>query len=86
MSKIGRLPINIGEAQVEVDGQMVRYKGPKGSGVYELPDFIKVELIDKKLKLIVPKDKLNRKTNDDWGLHRALLANAIKGVDKGFEK
>ena len=86
MSKIGRKPIDIGAAQVEIDGQIVHYKGAKGSGVYELPDFIKVELEDKKLKLTVFKDKLNRETNDVWGLHRALLANALKGVDKGFEK
>jgi large subunit ribosomal protein L6 len=86
MSKIGRLPINIGSAQVEIDGQTVRYKGSKESGVYELPDFIKVELLDKKLKLTIPKNKRNRETNIAWGLHRALLANAIKGVDKGFEK
>lgn len=86
MSKIGRKPIDVGEAQIEVEGQIVRYKGAKGSGVYELPGFIKVELDDKKLKLTIPKKELSRETNDAWGLHRALLANAIKGVDKGFEK
>ena len=86
MSKIGRKPIDIGATNVEVSGQTVRYKGSKGSGVYELPDFITVALDDKKLKLTVPKEKLNRETNDTWGMHRALLANAIIGADKGFEK
>jgi len=86
MSKIGRKPIDIGAAQVEVAGQTVRYKGNNISGVYELPDFIKVELDDKKLSLSVSKEKLNRETNDAWGMHRALLSNAITGVDKGFEK
>lgn len=86
MSKIGRKPIDIGATQVEIQGQAVRYKGSKGSGVYELPDFIKVELDDKKLKLSILEEKLNRETNDAWGMHRALLANAIKGVAEGFEK
>jgi len=86
MSKIGRKPIDLGTTHVEIDGHTIRYKGPKGSGAYELPDLIEVELVDKKLKLTVPQDKLNRDTNDIWGLHRALLANAIIGVDRGFEK
>lgn len=86
MSKIGRKPIDIGATQLQIDGHTVRYKGTKGSGEYVLPDFITIELDDKKLKLIVPKEKRGRETNDAWGMHRALLANAIIGVDKGFEK
>lgn len=86
MSKIGRKPIDIGTAQVQIDGHTVRYKGTKGAGEYVLPDFITVELDDKKLKLIIPEDKRGRETNNAWGMHRALLANAIIGVDKGFEK
>ena len=37
---------------------------------------------------IAPTEKAKkRKTiNAEWGLHRALLANALLGADKGFEK
>ena len=86
MSKIGRKPIDIGATQVQIDGHIVRYKGAKGAGEYVLPDFITIELDGKKLKLTVPAEKRDRETNDSWGMHRALLANAIKGVDQGFEK
>jgi len=86
MSKIGRKPIDLGATQVEIEGKNVKYKGPKGSGVYTLPDFIDVELDDKNLKLLIPQEKYTRDKNSQWGLHRALLANAVKGVDTGFKK
>ncbi len=86
MSKIGRMPIDISNVNVEVKGQTVHYKGGKDSGVYELPDFFAIKLDGSKLKLTVPENKLNRTTNEAWGMHRALLANALKGAGEGFEK
>lgn len=84
MSKIGRKPIDVGGVQIEIEGQEIRYKGKKGSGIHSLPIILKAELVDKKL-MIVPVVK-RAELNEQWGLHRALLANAIKGVDVGFEK
>jgi len=86
MSKIGRKPIDVSNVNVEIKGQTVHYKGSKGSGIYELPVFFNIELDGSKLKLTVPENKLNRNTNEAWGMHRALLANALKGVGEGFEK
>ncbi len=86
MSKIGRRPIDISNVNVEVQGCTVHYKGPKGSGAYSLPDFFEIEKTDKTFKMMVPENKLDRKTNEAWGMHRALLANAIKGAGQGFEK
>ncbi|MFA6066184.1 MAG: 50S ribosomal protein L6 [Candidatus Babeliaceae bacterium] len=84
MSKIGRKPINIGNVAVEIKGQEVHYKGKKSSGVHILPDILVVRLIEKNI-VLTPQRKTNE-TNKVWGLHRALLANAIIGADVGFEK
>lgn len=84
MSKIGRMPIDIGNAKVEIKDNNIYYDGKLSKGVYNLPNMFKVELKDK-LLYIAPV-KLLKKTNMFWGLHRALIANKIKGADIGFEK
>lgn len=88
MSKIGRKPIDIGSAKVEIKGQEVHYSAQKCSGVYILPNSISAHLDGKKLSLKVaaldgqsPKD-----INKVWGLHRALLANKLKGCQSEFER
>src|SRR3984957_21272735 len=90
MSKIGRKPIDVGSVQVEIKGQSVQYKGKKNSGVHEIPSEISVELKDKKIILQPSKtasaNHSQRDINRVWGLHRALLANEIKGADTPFEK
>jgi large subunit ribosomal protein L6 len=84
MSKIGRKPINIGNAQVEVQGNEVQYKGTKAAGTYLVNTMLAVQLKGKEIYL-TPK-QLTSDTNRIWGLNRALLANRIKGADVGFEK
>jgi large subunit ribosomal protein L6 len=86
MSKIGRKPISLGDVQVQIQGHTVTYKGNKASGTHELPDFITAEIEGKFLKIGVLEKLRNRDTNRFWGLHRALLANAIQGADAGFTK
>jgi large subunit ribosomal protein L6 len=86
MSKIGRKPISIGGVKVEVKGNEVHYKGAKDSGVYILPQELKVQLEDNFLKITPANSELGRNVKRAWGLHRALLANKIKGADVGFER
>lgn len=86
MSKIGRKPIALGNVQVQVQGHTVSYKGSKSSGNYELPDFIDASVDGKLLKLNIQQKNRNNETSRFWGLHRALLANAIHGADVGFVK
>lgn len=84
MSKIGRKAIDTGNTQVTIKDREVHYKGKKSEGVHVLPDLLNAELNEKKLFI-----KAARKTSDSnmlWGLHRALLANKIKGADSGFER
>lgn len=84
MSKIGRMPIFFTSAKVEIDGNNVFVSGSKAKFIHELPDEIVATLEDKALRLSVADDtRVNRMK---WGLHRALLANKIKGVETGFEQ
>ena len=84
MSKIGRKSIDTTGLTVTVTGQKVAFKGPKGSGEYIVPEFLKPELKDSQLKLTAQQEVND--LNMYWGLHRSLLANEILGVLKGFEK
>ncbi|CDK30498.1 50S ribosomal protein L6 [Candidatus Babela massiliensis] len=86
MSKIGRKPIDIGNTQVEVKDNKVYYKGKLAEGIHELPEILVADLKDKNLYLTPNPKKIVRDTNMFWGLHRALVANKIKGSDLGFEK
>ena len=82
MSKIGRKPIDISGLQVSVTDNKVQYKGPKTSGVYDIPQELKVQIEGSKL-LITPassEDKQDRQVKAQWGLHHALLANKLKGA------
>ena len=86
MSKIGRKPISLGDVQIQIQGSTVVYKGKKASGTHELPNFLNAEVEGKFLKLTVAEKLRTRDSNKFWGLHRALLANAIQGADVGFSK
>lgn len=84
MSKIGRKPIELSQVTAEINGQDISFKGKKLSGTYTLPDQLKAEVVDNHI-LIRPVRKTSD-TNRVWGLHRALLANKIKGASVGFDK
>ncbi len=88
MSKIGRKPIDIGDVQVEIKGQEIQYKGKKASGVHTLPNELTAHLEGKKLTLAIKgtASRVIRESKKFWGLHRALLANELRGASVGFEK
>lgn len=87
MSKIGRKPIDLGNVSVEIKNNQVHYKGAKSSGSYQLPENIKVVVDANKLSLKpVSEEKTTRDFNRIWGMHRAMLANAIVGSGAGFVK
>jgi large subunit ribosomal protein L6 len=86
MSKIGRKAIALGNVKIDLQGQDVHYKGPKNSGVYSMPATLKVEIKDNALYVMPAQEVRTSETNMVWGLHRALLSNAITGANAGFEK
>lgn len=84
MSKIGRKPISLTSAKVQIKGKLVSITGPKATFEHELPEGIVASLEDKNLQIQVEHD--SRRSRMLWGLHRALIANKVKGAETGFEK
>ena len=85
MSRVGKKEILIPDGvKVEVAGNDVLIKGPKGELSFNCRPEIKVEL--KEEKIFVSPHKETKRTKAFWGLTRALLANAVEGVVKGYEK
>jgi large subunit ribosomal protein L6 len=84
MSRIGKEPIRI-PTGVEVsisDKNVVTVKGPKGSLVQTLDPAIKVTKEDGVIKFSRPTDLKHHRSMH--GLYRALVANMVEGVTKGF--
>ncbi|HQK63906.1 MAG TPA: 50S ribosomal protein L6 [Candidatus Staskawiczbacteria bacterium] len=86
MSRIGKKPIEIAEGvKIEVSDTEIKVSGPKGELKQALRPEIKVQVQDKQV-LVSPKGELPKKGRGLWGLYRALIANMVEGVSKGFEK
>ncbi|MCQ3936461.1 MAG: 50S ribosomal protein L6 [Chloroflexi bacterium] len=84
MSRIGRLPVEIPSGvQVELNGSKVRVKGPKGELQREFSSLIGIEMENNLLKISRRSD--NPEERALHGTTRAVLANMIHGVSKGFE-
>lgn len=85
MSKIGKAPITVpAGVTATVEGQTVKVKGPKGALQVNVVDEIDVKLENGAL-LFALRGETNRHKSM-WGLSRTLVANAVEGVTKGFEK
>ncbi len=85
MSRIGKKPIQIPDkVEVKITEQNIIVKGPKGELTLPQCDVIDYKMEDSTI-YVVPKDN-SRYARSQHGLRRTLLANAIEGVSKGFEK
>ena len=85
MSKIGRKPVVFSSAKIEIAGQQISIKGAKASIVHELPKELVATVSGNALSITLA-DGTAKKAVALWGLHRALLANKIKGSESGFEQ
>jgi large subunit ribosomal protein L6 len=85
MSRIGKKPVPIeGGAKVSVEGRLIKVEGPKGKLSFEHRPEVSVAVEGD--KVVVTGDVLNRDSRMYHGLTRALVANMIVGVTKGYEK
>ncbi len=83
MSRIGGKPIEVPTGvKVEMAGSSVRVEGPKGRLQVPVPSGIQVERKDGHLVTTRQGEELSAL----HGLTRSLLASAVEGVTKGFEK
>ncbi len=85
MSKIGRKPISTQDIAVTIDGQVVSYQGAKKSGTYVLPDCLRVSHENGFIKIVLA-DPADKKSNNFWGLHRAMLSNELMGSLNEFSE
>jgi large subunit ribosomal protein L6 len=88
MSRIGKKPIVIPDGvKVEKKGLCIKVSGPLGQLQMDCHPRIKVKVNDSEGMIFVenerPQDHMNRQLH---GTMRALIANLITGVSKGFEK
>lgn len=85
MSRIGKLPVPIVQGvQVALLDGSVSIKGPKGNLTQALPQGISAGVEDG--KIVVKRRDDSKEQKALHGLSRALLANAVTGVTKGFQK
>jgi large subunit ribosomal protein L6 len=85
MSKIGKKPISLPSGvTIEVNGQTVTVKGPKGTLTRQLPAGISVT-VDGATVLVAPvSEHPDRALSAQWGLWRALVSNMLIGVSDGW--
>lgn len=85
MSRVAKRPITVPSGvEVEISGQAVAVKGPKGTLNCDLHRSVAVALADGELKL-EPRDE-TQNGNAQAGTARALLNNMVIGVSSGFER
>lgn len=86
MSRIGKQSIEIPSGvEVNVDGLHVTVKSGAKTLDVKMPRGIKAEVKENRI-VVSPVQKEKKSISAFWGLSRALIANAVKGVSSGFEK
>jgi large subunit ribosomal protein L6 len=85
MSRIGKkaVPVPSG-VTANVEGQTVKVKGPKGALQLVLHDDVAATLEKDEIR-VDPRVETKR-AQAMWGTYRALVANLVTGVTKGFEQ
>ena len=86
MSRIGKLPIAVpAGVDINIDGQTVNVKGPKGALTHTIVEPITLERAeDGTLQVKRPNDE--RQNRALHGLTRTLVNNLVVGVTAGYEK
>ncbi len=85
MSRIGKQPIKIEDGvNVEINGNEISTKGPKGNLKVRFDSNMIVEMADGFVVVKRPSD--DEKYRSLHGLTRSLIYNMIKGVTEGFRK
>jgi large subunit ribosomal protein L6 len=87
MSRIGQKPVPIAAgAKVSVSNRIIEIEGPKGKLSYEHRPEVSVSVNEADRQVVVTRGDDERPSREFHGLTRALIANMIDGVTKGYEK
>ena len=84
MSRIGQKPVAVPSGvTVELKGQELKAKGPKGELSLTLVDEVEAKQEDGNIT-VLPRDKSQR-ARMMWGMQRTLISNIVTGVTEGFK-
>ncbi|CAM4249355.1 50S ribosomal protein L6 [Palleronia rufa] len=85
MSRIGKRPVEIPSGvEAKIDGQRVEVTGPKGTRSFKATDDVTIAMDDGAIK-VTPRG-LSKRSRQQWGLSRTMVANLVQGVTTGFRK
>ena len=85
MSRIGRMPITVpAGVTVQVDGNVVSVKGPKGELTRTIPQEMILDIAEGNIDVKRPSEEKKHKSLH--GLTRTLVANMVTGVTQGFTR
>lgn len=86
MSKVGKAPIAIASGvTISSNGKVAKVTGPKGESNVNVPEGISF-VVNEGVAQVSAENQNDKKIRSLFGMFRANLANAVKGVDSGFEK
>ena len=87
MSRIGKAPVSIPKGvKASVSGRTLTVEGPLGKLEHALHPAVAVAVDSSTGVMTVTRDGDGRLARSVHGLTRALAANMVEGVSKGFEK
>jgi len=87
MSRVGKKPINLPDGvSAELSGKDLIIKGKLGTETITLMDYVELKIEDKVINVVSKGDAADKRVRAAHGLHRALIANMITGVNSGFER
>lgn len=86
MSRIGRLPVELSsEVKASMNNSVITITGPLGTLSQEIQNSsINVAINEK--EIVVTRENEIKETKAAHGLYRALIANMVQGVTKGYQK
>ena len=85
MSRIGNFPVDLpASVEVQLSGTEIAVKGPLGTLTQAMSAQVSVEKVENKLQFKVANE--SRAANALSGTMRALVANMVVGVTKGYER
>ena len=85
MSRVAKNPIAVPSGvEVSIAAGVISVKGPMGTLKQALTGYVKVSQADGNLQVAAADE--SREANAMSGTTRALLANMVQGVSKGFER
>ncbi len=85
MSRVGKKPVPVpAGVTAKVDGQTVTVKGPKGELSFTVPENVTIAFAANEIKVDPASE--TKQAQAMWGMSRAMVANIVTGVTKGFER